>query len=251
MVTLKLYPTKDQKVTLFINREGLQPFKIEAVVHLITAEGKIELFLLQEEEGTDELIKEGISVNMEFFEKANYYKSQLFIEDFFLSWGPEGDKQVPHLVLSPPCNIEKVERRKFFRLPIDLTFRFIPVSFPEGFEKNILQRKQVVAGWHSQLNHQAYSAHAHSVDFSGGGLMMISEFAVSEGDEIFLAIDVPGLSLEVAARVVRSYSFESGDKKVQQVGVQFVGLDENEQDKIISFIFREQRRQRQRRRAKQ
>jgi len=82
-----------------------------------------------------------------------------------------------------------------------------------------------MAGWHSQLNHQAYSA--HSVDFSGAGLMMISEFVVSEGDEIFMAIAAPGFSLEVAARVVRSYSFESGDKKVQQGGVQFVGLDEN------------------------
>ncbi len=237
MATLKLYPAIDQKVTLIINRGGLQPFKMEGVVHLITSEGKIELFLLQE--GTNELIKEGISINMEFFVEGSYCKSQSLIEDFFLSWGPEGGKQVPHLVLSPPCNIEKIQRRKFFRLTIDLPLRFIPVSFPAEFEENVIQRKQAMAGWHSQLNHQAYSA--HTVDFSGAGLMMISEFALSEGDEIFLAIDVPGLFLEAAARVVRSYSFESGVKKFR-VGVRFVGLDKNVQDQIISFIFREERR---------
>lgn len=238
MATLKLYPATDQRVTLIINREGLQPFKMKAVVHLITSEGKIELFLFQE--GTNELIKEGISINMEFFKKGSYYRSQTSIEDFFLSWGPEGGKQVPHLVLSPPCNIEKIQRRKFFRLTIDLPFRFMPVSFPAEFEKNVLQRKQAMATWHSQLNHQAYLA--HSVDFSGAGLMMISEFALSDRDEIFLAIHVPGLSLEVAAIVVRSYSFESYDKKLQQKAVRFVGLDENEQDQIITFICREQRR---------
>jgi len=238
LTTLKLYPAIDQKVTLIINGRGLQPFKMEAVVHLITSEGKIELFLFQE--GTNELIKKGTSINMKFFVKGSYYKSQSFIEDFFLSWIPEGGKQIPHLVLSPPCNIKKIQRRRHFRLSIELPFRFIPVSFPAKFEKNVIQRKQAMAGWHSQLNHQAYSA--HTVNFSGGGFMMISEFAVSEGDEIFLAIDVPGLSLEATAIVVRSYSFKSGDKKTQRGGVRFVGLDENVQDQIISFIFREERR---------
>ena len=109
MATLKLSPAIDQKVTLIINRGGLQPFKIKAVVHLITSEGKIELFLLQE--CPNELIKEGISISMEFFVGGSYYKSQSFIEDFFLSWGPEGSKQVPHLLLSPPCNIKKIQRR--------------------------------------------------------------------------------------------------------------------------------------------
>lgn len=238
MATLKLYPTIDQKITLIINREGLQPFKEWAAVHLITSEGKIEVFFLRE--GTNGLLKEGTSVNMEFFQKGSYYKSQSFIEDVFLSSGHAGGKQVTYLVLSPPFNIEKIQRRKLFRLSIELPFRFMPVSFPVEFEENDLQRKQAMARWHSQLNHQAYLA--HSVDFSGGGLMMISEFAVSVGDEIFLAIDVPGLSLEAPARVVRAYSFESGDKKAQRGGVQFVGLDENVQDQIISFIFREERR---------
>lgn len=101
MATLTLYPAIDQKVNLIINREGFQPFKMEAVVYLITSEGKMAVFLLQE--GANGLIKEGISVNMEFFEEGSYYRSQSAIEDFFLSSGPEGGEQVPHLVLSPPC----------------------------------------------------------------------------------------------------------------------------------------------------
>ena len=238
MATLKLFPAIDQRVTLIIYREGLQPLKIEAVVYLITPEGKIKVFVLQE--SMNALIQERISIDMQFFDEKSYYKTQSFIEDFFLSPSPEGGKQVLHLVLSPPCNIEKIERRKLFRLSSDFSFRFMPVSFPGEFEENVLQRKQAMAEWHSQLNNQAHLA--HSVDFSAGGLMMVSEFAVSEGDEIFLAIDIPSLSLEVAARVVWFYSFKSDDKKVQQAGVQFVGLDENKRDQIIRFIYGEQRR---------
>lgn len=241
MSVLKLYPIMDQKVTLIVDVEDVKTYKTNALVHLVTPEGALKLLLV--EDFVDELMEVGISVDVEYFKEGNCYRIKSFIEDIKKirrSSDSDGGKRTPLLVLSPPSYMERIERRKFFRLPIVLPVRFKPVSFPAGFEESASQRRQVMAGWRSELNQELYTGRV--ADISGGGLLMITDYPLSKEDELFLEIFVSDLPLQVAARVTWFESAKSVNTTIQKVGVQFVGLEESKRERIINFIFQEERR---------
>ncbi len=82
----------------------------------------------------------------------------------------------------------------------------------------------------------------HTQDISGGGLRFETHLELSSGDLLNLTLMLPGLDpVKVSARVVWCQSIQnSKGESTFEGGIEFIDIDEEEQDRIIGFMFRAQ-----------
>jgi c-di-GMP-binding flagellar brake protein YcgR len=133
---------------------------------------------------------------------------------------------LPLLVISKPKNMQKVQRRNFFRIKVT-----IPVEYrvlPDILETSTEEFK-----------------FAETVDISGGGtLLLISEeFPKETILELKLHLK-ENLIVPAVGRVVFTKDEKRKDKK-KMVAVEFIVIEEREREKIVKFVFEKQREERQ------
>ncbi len=128
-----------------------------------------------------------------------------------------------HLIrLKQISPIHRLQRRNFYRLKIVL-----PLFF------RVAKNNQ---------EHKSPYSKGYTVDISGGGMRIITDKPLKPG--MYLECRIPikeegeitikGLVKRVGKEVDKEYKFN--------VAIQFVGISENIRDKIIYFIFEEQRK---------
>lgn len=126
------------------------------------------------------------------------------------------------VTLGKPYDMRKIQRRNFVRL--DTRVKVLFCRLDNRFERKGSPGEGV------------------SVDISGGGMMFMCDEVLSSGDvldaEVFL-----GQSEKVRAigRVVRFTENPPKTKMKYSVGFEFTVIEESERDKIIRFIFNQQR----------
>lgn len=128
-----------------------------------------------------------------------------------------------HLIrLKQSSPIDRLQRRSFYRLKINLPVLFRPMEHD------------------AQPGERDY-VRAYTADISGGGMRLLTdeglepglqlECRLSMGEKDFL--DLKGLVVRVSPCVEGNYKFE--------VGIKFIDILESERDGIIRFIFQQQR----------
>lgn len=131
---------------------------------------------------------------------------------------------IPVLIIKMPENMQKIQRRSFFRLRVSLPvlWRVVPSltspSFDE-FNKTICN------------------------DISGGGLLLIMASPPPKDTLIEVLLDLPKLGT-ISSIVRVAFIKESPDKKTTEIATEFVIIEEPEREKVIKFIFDQQREQR-------
>lgn len=83
-----------------------------------------------------------------------------------------------------------------------------------------------------------------SRDIGGGGLLLLAKEALANGTLVEIDLTLPDQSIAIRAvgKVVRVTREEIGGNIVFPTGIQFVAIDEKERDRLIGFIFKEQRK---------
>lgn len=234
----KVYPTVNQKVTLTIRETDTGGFQVNSAVQSILPGGRIGLLL--PEELPPASIRPGTLATVEFNRREAVYRILTRVNGTTQDSARNREGHVRLLVLEPPETWSRIQRRDFFRLPISLPLRFRTVSLPPDFARDNTVKKQALAAWSEDRLFNV----GRTKDLSGGGLLMITETPLSAGEEVFLELRMPQELLRLSGRVVRELAGNQDDGPGQVVGVEFVGIDEREQDQIIQFIFREERRRR-------
>lgn len=129
----------------------------------------------------------------------------------------------PAVRLAYPTQIERVQQRKHYRLPVLIPFSFRVIN--------------------DLKSHRALiTCQGHTVDISGGGMQFVSQEELKFGDH--LEIDMPeGLALAsgLVGTVLRTVDNFDG---TYQASIQFEGIDRQQEEAIIRFIFQEQVRRR-------
>lgn len=74
-------------------------------------------------------------------------------------------------------------------------------------------------------------------DLSAGGLSYISEYLAEAGAKVQVVFQLPNINLSLLCEIVRIVKAGSNN---YNAAVRFISVDEAEQDKIMSFIFRKQ-----------
>ncbi|HSR53807.1 MAG TPA: PilZ domain-containing protein [Acidobacteriota bacterium] len=124
-----------------------------------------------------------------------------------------------------------MNKREFFRLRLAVPFSF-SVTKAQTAE---VSRSQTF--------------HYQTQDLSGGGLRFETDLELEAGDELHLRLVLPEANpIEVSARVVWCQSVEAEGQAILVGGLEFVDIDEEEQDRIVGFLFRTQIEARKKRR---
>jgi hypothetical protein len=82
------------------------------------------------------------------------------------------------------------------------------------------------------------------LDISGSGMRLLSEKEVKPGqilDARFRVLRYPVISLQVFGKVVRVQPTEKGGTKLYEIALEFVDLDKDIKEWIISYVFQKQR----------
>lgn len=130
---------------------------------------------------------------------------------------------LPVLVLQRPESVTRFQRRQMFRLPVVLPVCFVPAGGGETEKGNTL-------------------------DISGGGVCLSAGRPMDLGAELKLTINLPdGTTLAAKGKVVKviEVAGERGEKRYVH-GMEFLELPVSVQEKIVTFIFAEQRERRRR-----
>lgn len=119
------------------------------------------------------------------------------------------DVKIPYLVVQKISDLEKLQRRNFYRLEVSLPVKFKQLDNSEESEGIVK-------------------------DISGGGLKLhtLSQLQMDQSIEICLCLEC--YNINIIGKVVR---IEKIDSKFYEYGIYFVEINEKDRDKIIRFIF--------------
>ena len=133
------------------------------------------------------------------------------------------DNQI-HIGVDYPKTVEKLGVRKFFRLPIKLDIYYSLINYLDHYE-NVDQ---------VPMRHFINMKEAETIDISGNGSKILLEGFCRKGQEI--AIVIPQLN---NIKLLGTIEWLEPDKFNQYISVafSFKNIREQDQDKIIGYIF--------------
>ncbi|MGM0472295.1 MAG: flagellar brake protein [Bacillota bacterium] len=134
----------------------------------------------------------------------------------------------PRIKLQRLEELQKYQRRDFVRVNYQTEIKFSPISY-QGENLTHLEEKQGLG---------------EMVDISAGGLCFIAGIELMEELVIELNFELAGEAFQVLGKVVRVIEQEEG----YELGVQFDIKDKSVRDRISSFVFQQQIKQRRRER---
>jgi len=131
---------------------------------------------------------------------------------------------IPLLILKRTDEVNRIQRRSYFRLQVnkDIKYHVIKDDDEQGY------------------NFKKTTA----IDLSGGGLLMILKDDLNLRDELLFKLNIDELNKLVKGKIVRIKHNKDGYSKT--AGVEFIDLNRQDRDKIISFLFNYQRKLRRR-----
>lgn len=141
---------------------------------------------------------------------------------------------MPHLCIQMVSNIDKIQRRDYFRLPLvtDVILK-IPIGFT--IEKQVNKGKIIDV---EIVNYKQLSV--ITKDISGGGLRTLVGEPLELGQIMRIIIILEKERIEVEGEVVRCRIFDSAVKRYD-CGIRFRDVEEKDRSKIIAFVFEKQR----------
>lgn len=145
------------------------------------------------------------------------------------------------MVVELQYELKKFQRRQYYRLncTMDLLHRPMEEEEQELFiNKGMAPDDSNIVGFKNGI----------ALDFSGGGIRFISQEKYNKEDLIVIRLkisyDDEYKIYSVVSRVISSIPAKNGREKIEH-RVEFVDLDSKIREEIIRYIFREERKQRQ------
>lgn len=142
--------------------------------------------------------------------------------------GIRGEGECLRAILTIPEELEKIERRKYFRFPIEIDLDYVLI--PKGEE--YIQIKDIPKDY-------IYSMKGtNCIDISGGGIKIFIEEPAEIGQQVLISIFIPE-ELRILCTVARIE--KDIEHKRYKAGLKFENINERSRDKIIEFIFQQVR----------
>lgn len=199
-------------------------FKVNNKVEIISEEG---VFICDIQDIKDEYI--AISIPIKDFQYLPLRKDEkievLYYDDGsiykFSSIVVKRDKSnIPLIWISMPNKFEKIQRRKFVRVPLVYETKCALVSRDLEFNKENLSKIKFEKGI--------------ILDLSGGGVRLKTDIAAQKDDVLALIIPISRGHIIAKGEVKRTSTDELGE---MVYGINFIDLKTMEQEKIIRFVF--------------
>lgn len=146
------------------------------------------------------------------------------------------DDRIPLIKINKPSEYQTVQRREFVRIPIMLDIELFVL------DENIKIKNKTQEELKSLLKSQKMIK-GYAYDLSAGGLGAILPESVDYGKELVCLILDDYFENGFIGKVVRSTQNKQADKKLYRVGVQFLDLNYQTEEKLVKYIFGKMRDQ--------
>lgn len=131
-------------------------------------------------------------------------------------------KPIPTITLDKPRNVRRVQRRNFVRIDSK-----IPITYRK-LQEDLKKAPEVYEGT--------------TIDISGGGIMFSTTIKPNLNDLLEINLELPDqIKIIAVGKVVRVFDKRIDKKTIYSVGVEFTIIEEADRDKIIRYIFNQQR----------
>ncbi|MBF0106541.1 MAG: PilZ domain-containing protein [Deltaproteobacteria bacterium] len=181
-------------------------------------------------------IRPGTTIIVEYELNNALFRHDSHIE-YIISKKDAQLKQPCQLLISPQTRPEKIQRRKFFRVHIELPMRYVPVSIPKGYgeEEETMRRAQVY--WDQIVEKHGFESFIF--DISAGGIGFQANYQLQTGTEHYFQIELGIEILKAAGKIVYCRKKETAtDDDIFISGVEFLGMSESIHDRIVGHVFR-------------
>jgi c-di-GMP-binding flagellar brake protein YcgR len=227
-------PPVNQIVHVTIEKAKTQR-SFSALVDSVTESDRIRLRVPLRYDISD--LKKDQSVTLIYNRIDAHYTLRTKIESLQITDIESNDKKPAMLTLHPPTQVERIQRRQFFRHMIEIPVHFFKVILPKNFETDPSTRTQALAAWEAKYKNPIKGL---SSDMGGGGMNLLCNQELETGDVLFLSFSLKGLPLKLAGKAKRCSPSQTGDGYAFSIGIEFLGLTQAEQTEIIRFLFHEQ-----------
>lgn len=133
---------------------------------------------------------------------------------------------IPSLVLRHTDQIERIQRRRYFRVKINKDINYLVIKEHKN-EEDKPEFKDTTA-----------------IDLSGGGLLMVLDEDLEINDRLLFDLKIKEIDKLIEGKIVRIKYNTDGYSKT--AGIEFVDIERKDRDKIISYLFNYQRKLRRR-----
>lgn len=144
------------------------------------------------------------------------------------------DKQILILIVKFEGNVQKSQRRAFYRMDI---IKKVKINLPMDERIDTAEKLEKLK---SQV--QLYPKEILMKDISGGGFGFLTNHVFTTGDLFLAEINLDGKMIEVIGKVVRKNTVSDNQSDYKySIGVEFKCLDTKTRREIINYIFNKQR----------
>lgn len=214
----KNYPAVNQLLTLVVAGGGEYPTRVEGYrgPDIVLALPIVQGMLLS--------LKPGTRVRAAYQDDTATYHFDSVVSSL-------EEKPLPLLIVSGPVEIKRIQRRRYVRFEVALPVRFGIVGGPEESAAGTLPIHR-----------------GTTRDISGGGILLVTGIRLDPGTELYVELELPGQEKVGAyGQAMRIYrTVENGPRTEHWIGVAFRCIAERERNRIVNFIFEQQRILRQR-----
>ena len=187
------------------------------------------------------LLPLGVRLEFVFFTKGGLYRSMGQIKERYKS------ENVYMLEIELKTQLEKFQRREFFRYPCVLDFNFYPISEKEAkyetAEALLIYLREI-----EEL--QDRENEGSIVDLSGGGIRFRTSEKLEPNQWLLFSIHLQNENLNkqyyIVGSVISCVRTERSTEMMYEIRAKFQIRDSNTREEIIRFIFEEERKSRQR-----
>ena len=234
------------KVEIRILQEVLQGYEVSekshfyiTKVHDVLSDDEVVLAMPMAAGGKVILLPMDIRYDICFYTKKGLYHCTAVIKDRYKI------DALYELVISLTSPLQKYQRRKFYRIECMIDFRYYIVDDPKELAiEDVLEAYE----YHIKNNPNDNMKHGTIVDISGGGIRSVIDHTIPKDEKIllFFNVSVDGLECKFGtfARVVTAQKIEHLEDKYE-VRMEFLKMDRKEQEKIVRYVFQEERTMRQ------
>lgn len=203
-------------------------------VYDVLGEEQLKLTMPQEK-GRLQLLHLDSVYRLQFYTEAGLYECKGKVVDRYKT------DNVYVVVVDIVSALKKIQRREFYRLNCLLEVRM-----------HILGEEELMAGDLQRiLKMLDYSRPVYAdgimVDISGGGVRIVTDCQVEEGEYVILKFETQMKSgsreYELLGRIVTRRNLENR-KKQYELRVEFEQIDNNVRESLIKYIFEEERKKR-------
>lgn len=232
MKTPDHYPAVNQGVRILcaVRNKSVQ---LTGIVREISSQGDLMIDCM--DQGQGDVLAAKRSVILEYFRSGIVYKMHSAIAEAG-QIATDGKTARAHRVvrIAAPDQIQKIQRRRFPRVLVAVPVDFMKVDLPPGFDATAKKGKRLMGRWSEELDSQACAAQTEAL--SASGVRMRSEGMVEKGDALLLRLHLPGESLLLLGNVVWLASQAPREMPGHSIGVDFVGMHDDERKKLLDFV---------------